>query len=141
MSYWEELNQPTVKQMILEIAANDTGAATKAAKVWHQLTTQAEREQWRNQLASAVLSYRSSFGRSQIGHIAAEILRNLSEPSANCERCSQPITAMEGRELYSQRIGDARRIHSRCATALLNETIHALAQVPENERDEIYFDI
>ena len=51
------------------------------------------------------------------------------------------ITTMEAREPYSQRTGDTRRIHSRCVTALLNETIHALAQVPENKRDEIYFDV
>jgi len=131
ISYWEDLNQPAIEDMLGEIAWNNTDAAIKAAQVWHRLTDETDQKRWQEQLAVAVASYRSRYGTSRIDDISTDILRNLDEPFTNCVRCGQLIRPLERREAYSQEPGDARRIHSRCAYELLCETFTAFRDVPE----------
>lgn len=82
MEHWTQLGRPAVAAMLAEIAANDLHAANLAQAVWEILVNdypQADQDTWREQLALAVLSYRSSFGRSRIGTIAADTLRDLQQ--------------------------------------------------------------
>jgi hypothetical protein len=67
--------------MLREIAARDERSATAARAVWDilQRYPHMERDMWREQLATAVLSYRSSFGRSRIHAIAVQRLTELKE--------------------------------------------------------------
>lgn len=70
----------------------------------------------------------------------------MTEPPT-CKRCGQPITEGQRWEYYhgARRVGapesENPRIHGACVSALLRETIEALARVPESKRDEIIFEI
>jgi hypothetical protein len=77
---WEQLGNPTVEEMLGEIAARDERASTAARAVWEILLRypQGERDRWREQLATAVLSYRGGFGRSRIHAIAVQRLIELT---------------------------------------------------------------
>ena len=75
---WERLGRPDVEAMLGEIASYDTQAAALARAVWEQIGA-AEQEQWREQLAAAVLSYRSPHAKSRIGQIATERLSRLNQ--------------------------------------------------------------
>ncbi len=77
---WEQLEHPTVEQMLDEIAAREERAATAARAVWDilQRHSEADRVGWREQLATAVLSYRSSYGRSRIYTISVQRLAELT---------------------------------------------------------------
>jgi hypothetical protein len=74
---WNQLGRPDVETMLAEIAANDMQAAALARAVWEQIGA-AEQDQWREQLATAILSYRGPSKKSRIGHIATERLTRLS---------------------------------------------------------------
>jgi hypothetical protein len=77
---WDQLGNPTVESMLEAIAGREENAATAARAVWDilQRHPQEERDMWREQLATAVLSYRSSFGRSRIYTIAVQRLIELT---------------------------------------------------------------
>ena len=75
---WERLGRPDVETMLTEIAANDMQAAALARAVWEQIGA-AEQQQWREQLAAAILSYRGPHGKSRIGQIATEHLSRLNQ--------------------------------------------------------------
>lgn len=75
---WERLGRPDVETMLGEIAANDMQAAALARAVWDQIGT-AEQDQWREQLAAAILSYRGPFQKSRIAQIATERLSRLNQ--------------------------------------------------------------
>ena len=75
---WERIGRPDVETMLGEIASYDTQAAALARAVWEQIGA-AEQVQWREQLAAAVLSYRSPHAKSRIGQIATERLSRLNQ--------------------------------------------------------------
>jgi hypothetical protein len=75
---WDQLGRPDVETMLAEIAANDTQAAALARAVWEQISP-AEQEGWREQLATAILSYRGPNGKSRIGQIAITHLSRLND--------------------------------------------------------------
>jgi hypothetical protein len=74
---WNQLGRPDVETMLAEIAANDTQAAALARAVWEQISP-AEQEGWREQIATAILSYRGPAHKSRIGQIATERLARLN---------------------------------------------------------------
>jgi hypothetical protein len=74
---WNQLGRPDVETMLGEIANYDVQAAALARAVWEQIG-EAEHDSWREQLAAAVLSYRSPFGKSRIAQIATERLTRLN---------------------------------------------------------------
>jgi len=75
---WDQIGQPDLETMLTEIAANDTQAATLARAVWEQISP-AEQEDWREQLAAALLSYRGPHAKSRIGEIATKRLARLGK--------------------------------------------------------------
>lgn len=79
-SRWDQLGNPTVEVMLDAIAARDERAATAARAVWDilQRHTPHERDEWREQMSTAVLSYRGVFGRSRIYAIAVQRLIELT---------------------------------------------------------------
>ncbi len=75
---WERLGRPDVETMLGEIAGYDMQAAALARAVWEQIGA-AEQDQWREQLATAILSYRGPHGKSRIAQIATERLSRLNQ--------------------------------------------------------------
>ena len=63
-----------------------------------------------------------------------------------CAFCQDPIRQDERWEYWkAYPVGtpehEKRRIHGRCFSQLLRQTIEALARIPEDKREEVYFDI
>lgn len=73
---WNQLGRPDVETMLAEIASIDIEAAALARAVWEQIGA-AEQDSWREQLATAILSYRGPSKKSRIAQIATERLTRL----------------------------------------------------------------
>ena len=63
-----------------------------------------------------------------------------------CKLCSEMITDAERWEytrLYAVETPEVlkQRVHNRCVTAQVREVLRLMARVPEDERNEIYFDL
>jgi hypothetical protein len=75
---WNQLGRPDVETMLGEIATYDIQAAALARAVWEGIPA-GEQAQWKEQLAAALLSYRSPFQKSRIAQIATERLARLNQ--------------------------------------------------------------
>jgi hypothetical protein len=75
---WDQLGRPDVETMLGEIALYDGEAAALARAVWEQINA-AEQDSWREQIATAILSYRAPPKKSRIAQIATERLARLND--------------------------------------------------------------